>query len=88
VTGWDVFTCQPSVPPGMVTQLAELRAALPNYDVLVIRCAGQFRFEAIRRHADAGPWCVISADAGDLWRELAACVRPAGKAGAPAARAP
>jgi hypothetical protein len=79
-----VFTGQPLVPPGVLAELADLRAALPHYDVIVTRWTGHFRYEAIRRHDGAGPWCVISADPADLWRELAPGAHPA----VPAARAP
>lgn len=71
VTGWDVLTGRAAMPSGMLTELAALRAALPGYDVIVTSHSPGYRFEAIRRRAGApGPWCVISADPGDLWREL------------------
>ena len=56
----------------MLAELAALRAALPGYDVIVTSRSPGYRFEAVRRRTDGpGPWCVISGDAGDLWRELA-----------------
>lgn len=80
MTGWDVFTGRPSVPPGMIDQLSELRAALPGYDVIVTSHSGHFRYEAIRRHAGPGPWCLITTEPADLWRELAHRDRPAARA--------
>ena len=41
------------------------------------------RFEATRRSSGPGPWCVISSDPADLWRELADRARPAVLDGAP-----
>jgi hypothetical protein len=74
-----------SLPAGTLTELADLRNALPGFDVIVTNCGGQYRYEAIRRHANGpGPWCVISIDSADLWRELAASTqRGAGAAGGP-----
>ena len=80
VSGWDVFTGCPSVPPGTLTELAALRAALPRYDVIVTSHSPRYRFEAIRRDDGPGPWCLISSDPADLWRELR-CAQ--GAAGAP-----
>jgi len=78
VTGWDVLTGRASVPAGMLAELAALRAALPAYDVIVTRHRPACRYEAIRRHEDGpGPWCVISTDPADLWRELAGRAPPA-----------
>ena len=70
---WDVFIRRPAPTPGMLTQLTQLRAALPGYDVTLTSHSGSYRYEAIRRTdiPEAGPWCVISADPADLWRELA-----------------
>lgn len=68
----DVFTRHPAPAPSMLAELSRLRAALPDYDVILIRHAPGYRFEAIRRPGAAGhgPWCVISANPADLWREL------------------
>lgn len=79
MTGRDLFTGQPSVPPGSLTELAALRATIPGYDVAITCCAGQFRYEAVRRPGNhqIGPWCLISTDAGELRRELAAGFRAA-----------
>jgi hypothetical protein len=47
--------------------------------VTVTRNNTTYRFEAIRRPGASSPgpepWCVISADPADLWRELAARTR-------------
>ena len=88
MTGWDVFTGRALLPPSTVTELAALRAALPGYDVIITSHSGQYRYEAIRRHGHTRPWCVISTDPADLWRELGPCMRPVATADMPAARAP
>lgn len=67
MTGWDVFTGRASLPPGTLAELA----ALPGYDVIVTSHNGRFRYGAIHRASGPGPWCVISSDPADLWRELA-----------------
>jgi hypothetical protein len=86
--GWDVFIRRPAPTPGMLAELSQLRAALPGYDVIVTSHNHTYRYEAIRRHSDTGPWCVISADPADLWRELACCTRYGANTGTPAARPP
>ena len=89
MTRWDVFTSRPSLPPGILAELSQLRAALPGYDVIVPSHSPGWRFEAIRRHSDGpGPWCVISTDPAGLWRELTPYTRYATNAGRAAARAP
>jgi hypothetical protein len=73
------------------TQLAELsrlRAELPGYDVIITSHSPRYRFEAVRRRDETGPWCVISTDPADLWRELAPAVQPQDRADTPTARAP
>jgi hypothetical protein len=64
-------------PPDMLAEMARLSAELSGYDVIMTRRGGSRRFEAIRRPGgpEAGPWCVISADSADLWRELAPWTR-------------
>jgi hypothetical protein len=59
-----------SLPPGTLTELAALRAALPGYDVIMTSHSPRYRSEAIRRGDGPGTWCVISSDPADLWREL------------------
>jgi hypothetical protein len=88
VTGWDVFTARPSIPPSMLAELTPLRAALPGYDVIITSHSPSHRYEAIRRHSETGPWCVISTSADDLWRELAPRTSHPANTGIPAARAP
>jgi hypothetical protein len=70
----DMRTRGPAPAPGMLAQLDRLHAALPSYDVTLTSHSGSYRFEAIRRPGgpQAGPWCVISTDPADLWRELPA----------------
>ncbi|HYZ55018.1 MAG TPA: hypothetical protein VE733_16145 [Streptosporangiaceae bacterium] len=70
----DMHTRRPAPAPGMLAQLDRLRAALPGYDVTLTSHSGCYRFEAIHRPGSpqAGPWCVISTDPADLWRELPA----------------
>lgn len=55
---------------GVHVQAAALRAAFPHYAVNVLhRRGGQPRFEVVRR--DGGtPYCLISPDAIEIWREL------------------
>ncbi len=77
MTTWDVFTGSASVPTGALTELAALNAALPGYAVSITSHSPAHRFEAIRRGNAPGPWCVVSSDAADLWRELAGRPRPA-----------
>ena len=49
---------------------AALRTALPSYTINVtVRCRDKPRFEAISRD-DSDPYCLISSDAGEIWREL------------------
>jgi hypothetical protein len=89
MTTWDVFTGRPSLPPGTLAELSQLQAALPGYDVIVTSHTPDWRFEAIRCHDDGpGPWCVISTDPADPWRELAPCTGYGANARRPAARAP
>jgi hypothetical protein len=84
---WDVYLGNPGPPPGLLAELSRLRTALPRYDVIVTGHSLTYRFEAIRRHGGPGPWCVISSDPGDLWRELAPLARRGTDTGSPA-RAP
>ena len=77
MTGWDVLTGRASVPPGMLAELAALRAALPGYDVILTSHSPACRFEATRRNQGPGTWCVVSSDPADLWRELAGRAPPA-----------
>jgi hypothetical protein len=71
----------------MLAELSQLRAALPDYDVIVTSRSLTYRFEAIRRRGGPGPWCVISTDPADLWRELTPSTGYGTKTGRAAARA-
>jgi hypothetical protein len=65
MTGWPV----PPAPAAHV-QAAALRAAFPGYVVNVIRFPGEKpRFEVVSRGGDS-PYCLISDDAREIWREL------------------
>lgn len=63
---------------GMLAELGQLRAALPGYDVIINSHGPAYRFEAVRRPGApaTAPWCVVSTDPADLWRELVGCTRP------------
>jgi S-adenosyl methyltransferase len=56
---------------GAVPDIAvALRAAFPSYSVsVIVRPGDRLRFEVVRR-GDGNPWCLISADAKEIWREL------------------
>ncbi len=74
MSGWDVLTGRAALPPGALAEVEALRAALPGYDVIVTSHSPTCRFEATRREPGPGPWCVISSDPADLWRELAGSI--------------
>jgi hypothetical protein len=76
--------------PGTRDEVCRLQAELPGYD-FVVSCHGHaYRFEAVRRPDGprAGPWCVVSSDLADLWRELAPWTQPGTDARTVPARAP
>jgi hypothetical protein len=53
-------------------QLAALRAAFPCYAVNVVKFRGEKPlFEAVSRKG-GNPYCLISTDAREIWRELKA----------------
>jgi hypothetical protein len=64
-----VVTADPP-PPEAQVQAAALRAAFPGYVVNLITSRGEKpRFEVVSR--DGGnPYCLISSDAREIWREL------------------
>ncbi|HEY4462726.1 MAG TPA: hypothetical protein VGN41_08685 [Streptosporangiaceae bacterium] len=63
------YRVSPPPPPASV-QAAALRAAFPGYIINVIsRRGGKPRFEAVSRDGGS-PWCLISTDAREIWREL------------------
>ncbi len=56
--------------PAAHVQAAALRAAFPGYVVNVIRFPGEKpRYEVVSRDASS-PYCLISTDAWEIWREL------------------
>jgi hypothetical protein len=65
-TGWRMLA------PETRDDLSRMQAVLPGYQVTAARCGSSYRFEAVRRPdgPKSGPWCVISSDPADLWREL------------------
>jgi hypothetical protein len=59
--------------PGVKMQLAALRAAFPAYAVSVIKYRGEKPlYEAVARDTGRHLYCIISADAKEIWRELKA----------------
>lgn len=58
---------------GAHVQAAQLQAAFPGYHVTVIMRWDGPRFELVSKD-DANPWCLISPDAREIWRELRAAV--------------
>lgn len=77
--GRDVFTGCLMLSAETRDEVSRLQAALPGYDVMVTSHGHACRFEAVRCPGgpQAGPWCVVSSDLTDLWRELAPWTRPA-----------
>jgi len=59
------------VPPAPASvQAAALRAAFPGYSVNVLRQRGERpRFELVSRDGGS-PYCLISEDPREIWREL------------------
>lgn len=55
------------VPPAV--QAAALRKAFPTYSVFVSMWRDVPRFELVTKD-DSNPWCLISDDANEIWREL------------------
>jgi len=52
-------------------EAAALQEAFPSYSVNVTIRLGELpRFELVARE-DANPWCLISSDPSEIWRELA-----------------
>ncbi len=63
-------THEPPPRLGALVQAAAIRAAFPQYAVNVLhRRGGRPRIEVVNR--DGGnPYCLISTDALEIWREL------------------
>lgn len=56
--------------PGVAAQAAALQAAFPDYTINVLQSRGdEPRFEALSRNGGS-PYCLISADAREIWYEL------------------
>jgi hypothetical protein len=56
--------------PAAHVQVAALRTAFPEYTFNLIRHRDEKpRFEALSRDGGS-PYCLISEDAGEIWREL------------------
>ena len=67
----DVPDFRAPPPPSLRIQADALRAAFPQYAVNLISTGGKTRFEAVARPGtDANPYCLISADIQEIWREL------------------
>ena len=65
MTGWPAPTS-----PSAYVQAAALSAAFPSYTVSVIPRRGEGpRFEAVSKNSGS-PYCLISDDAREIWREL------------------
>ncbi len=58
--------------PSAYLQAAALRTAFPQYAVSVITSwwDNKPRIEAISRDGEGDPYCLISEDAREIWREL------------------
>ena len=64
------MTGLPVSPAPTSVQAAALRAAFPGYAVNVLRQRGERpRFEVVSR-AGGSPYCLISEDVREIWREL------------------
>jgi hypothetical protein len=71
MTGWPL-----SPTPSAQAQAAALRAAFPSYVVNVItRYGDKPRFEAVSRDG-SNPYCLISSDAREIWRERRGALEP------------
>jgi hypothetical protein len=58
-------------------QLTALRAAFPGYTFNVIVTGDLPRIEAVAKDLTSPVYCLISADAREIWRELAVTVKVA-----------
>jgi hypothetical protein len=66
------MTADSRMPPlaAVCVQAAALRAAFPGYTVNVLARRGDKpRFEVVSRDGGS-PYCLISTDAHEIWREL------------------
>jgi hypothetical protein len=65
------------LPPSRIVQLTALRAAFPGYTFNVIVTGDKPRIEAVAKDLTSPVYCLISADAREIWRELAVTVKVA-----------
>ena len=67
----DVPDLCPPPAPSLRVQADALRAAFPQYAVNLITTGGKTRFEVVARPGTgANPYCLMSADVREIWREL------------------
>ena len=64
-------------PPSRIVQLTALRTAFPGYTFNVIVTGDKPRLEAVAKDLRSPVYCLISADAREIWRELAVTVKVA-----------
>jgi hypothetical protein len=64
-------------PRSHIVQLTALRAAFPGYTFNVIVTGDKPRIEAVAKDLTSPVYCLISADAREIWRELAVTVKVA-----------
>ena len=70
--GWPALYAEPRIPPWMGVELERLRASFPAYSFAICRGWRGLAFEAWRDPGTGGLYAVITQDAGELRRELAA----------------
>jgi hypothetical protein len=66
---------RPGAPLWMLAEVVRLRAAFPEFSFGICPGWRGLMFEAWRRPGPGGLCVVITQDAGELWRELAASRR-------------
>lgn len=57
-------------PSSRIVQLTALRAAFPGYTFNVIVTGDKPRIEAVAKDLTSPVYCLISADAREIWREI------------------
>ncbi len=58
--------------PSPGAQAKAIERQFPGYSVTItVRGDESIHYEAVTRN-DGNPWCLISDDAGEIWRELSA----------------
>ena len=69
----DVPDFCPPPAPSLRVQADALRTAFPKYAVNLITTGDKTRFEVVARPGTgANPYCLISSDVQEIWRELKA----------------